>query len=418
LQTEVEQIQSNNIRAALRWINQCEATGEKSIWHIESLWAVENFLRSCTSEEEKIFVEAVKRDNIILSANYANIMSGLCQPEEQNWVLEYARLLETKYGFDIRNAMITDIPGITHSALASYVNNDIPYLSIGPNYVETQPDKGDRVGGIIREQGDKVFYWKPDINSDKKLLVWTAGKGYSYFHGITDAAKQASWENRLSKYCEELNFKNYPYEIVQLRYTKNADNGPVDTGLCAFVEAWNQRFSTPQLVISDVNHLFEAMEKIHGKGLPVLTGEISPYWEDGAWSTAKEEMQNREIALRTIAMEKYARTNRSYDQHSKEFYTLRKNVVLFHEHTWGSWCSISDPEIAFTTEQWKIKKSFLDSAWTHYQSLARALNFHFTMPRIKTMGGAGITDFELDMLTGGLKKILAHEKNLVADSAG
>jgi hypothetical protein len=160
------------------------------------------------------------------------------------------------------------------------------------------------------------------------------------------------------------------------------------------------------------------MEKIHGKDLPVLTGEISPYWEDGAWSTAKEEMENREIALRTIAMEKFARANGSYDPHQNEFYLLRKNVVLFHEHTWGSWCSISDPEIAFTTEQWKIKKSFLDSARTHYQSLARALNFHFTMPRIKTMGGAGITDFELDTRTGGLQKIFAHEKNLVADSAG
>lgn len=418
LQTEVERIQSNNIRAAIRWVNQCRQTTQRSVWHIESLWAVENFLRSCTKDEEQQFVDAVKSGHIVLSANYANIMSGLCQPEEQNWVLEYAGLLEKKYGFEIRNAMITDIPGVTYSALASYVNNDIPYLSIGPNYVETQPDRGDRVGGIIREQGDKVYYWKPDVSSDKKLLVWTAGKGYSYFHNITDGAKQASWENRLSKYCEELNMKSYPYEMVQLRYTKNADNGPVDTGLCAFVEAWNKRFSTPQLVISDVNTLFEAMEKKHGKELPVVTGEISPYWEDGAWSTAGEEMENREIAIRTIAMEKFAKANGKYDSHASEFCSLRKNVVLFHEHTWGSWCSISDPEIAFTTDQWKIKKSFLDSARTKYQSLARALNFHFTLPETKTPVGKGITNFELDPRTGGLQKIMAHGKNLVSDTSG
>ena len=114
--------------------------------------------------------------------------------KEQDWNNEYARRLEKQYGFDIVSAMITDIPGISYSALKSYVENGIRYLSLGPNYVDNLPDKGDRVGGVIREQGDVAFYWKPDSLSERKLLVWTAGKGYSYFHNITSEEMESGWE--------------------------------------------------------------------------------------------------------------------------------------------------------------------------------------------------------------------------------
>lgn len=414
LQTEVEKIQTENIRSALRWTSVCDQKGMKPVWHIESLWAVENFLRTASEDEIKAFESSVNKGNIVLSANYANILTGLCQPEEQRWALEYAQHLEEKFDFDIRNVMITDIPGITWSALKAYVEEGIPYLSIGPNYIETQPDHGDRVGGVIREQGDQIYYWKPDSTSEKKLLVWTAGKGYSYFHNITEQAKAASWESRISRYCGELSQKNYPYKIVQLRYTKNADNGPVDTNLCAFVETWNETYLTPRLEISSIDKLFARMEAEHGHELPVVTGEITPYWEDGAWSTAAEELENRELALRTIAMEKYAREKKLYKKYEQKFYSLHRNIVMFHEHTWGSWCSISDPELAFTTAQWEIKKSFLDSARSAYNELSLALNFHFVMPEQQSkMKDSFITDFEIDPANGGLRKIMVGGKNVV-----
>ena len=416
LQQEVAAIQGNNIRLALKHTRQ-PCANDTLIWHVESLWAVEHFLKSATAQEEKAFVEAVQSGRIVLSANYANVMSGLCQPQEHAWVLEYAKELEQRYGFTIRNAMITDVPGINRSALSAYLDAGIPYLSLGPNYVETQPDKGDRVGSLVREQGDRAFYWKPDQDCDKQLLVWTAGKGYSYFHNITDAARSGAWEERLSRYCDELMQKAYPYDMVQLRYTKHADNGPVDTGLCAFVAEWNTRFSAPSLVISDVNTLFGQFETRYGSTLKTHTGEISPYWEDGAWSTAAEESENRLIARKTVAMEDHAKSSNQYNNRALEFAALHRQIVLFHEHTWGAWCSISDPEIAFTTEQWRIKRSFLDSARTMYADLAKQLNFHYTEPRSNKKSKHRITDFTLDTRHGGLSSVLADGREYLEPAA-
>ncbi len=418
LQPEVEQIQNRNIRDAIHWIRNNRNSGQQPVWHIESLWAVENFLRHATVREEKEFSEAVRNGQLVLSANYANILSGLCQPEEQDWVLEFARQVEKKYGIKIANAMITDIPGISRSALSSYVRNNIPYLSLGPNYVESLPDKGDRVGGVIKEQGDKIFYWKPSPESNKKLLVWTAGKGYSMFHGIADSEKQQSWEKRISDYCNELTEKNYPFDLVQLRYTKNADNGPVDTLLTEFVENWNRLYITPRLQIASINKLFSEFERQYGKTIPEYTGEISPYWEDGAYSTAIEEMENRELAIKTIALENFARKAGKFDPNESAFYLLHKNIILFHEHTWGSWCSISDPEIPFTTEQWKIKKQFLDSAGYYYRQLSGRLKYKYVTPKKHIAGNLPISDFAADSLHGGLYSILVNGQNRVSPGKG
>jgi hypothetical protein len=416
LQTEVEQIQNRNIVTAIHWIKTNENKLEKPIWHIESLWAVENFLKIASTIEKELFRKYVKSGNLVLSANYANILTGLCQAEELNWALEYANYLKKEYGFEINNVMTTDIPGLSYSAFLSYVNNNIPYLSFGPNYVGALADKGDRVGGVIKEQGDKAFYWKADSSSDKKLLVWTAGKGYSYFHGITNSEKQEAWEQRISDYCEELLNKQYPYEMVQLRYTKVSDNGPVDTSLLGFIENWNQQFSVPQLKLSSVNTLFSSFESKYGKELPVYSGEISPYWEDGAYSTAKEEMDNRLLVLKTLSLEKEINRRKDKDKFKAKLYLLHKNVVLFHEHTWGSWCSISDPEIPFTTEQWAIKKGFLDSAQFYYESISKELLFKESFKKQKSAPNLAIQDYEIDQIHGGLKSIVINQNELVSSN--
>ncbi|HYM93741.1 MAG TPA: hypothetical protein VET23_06355, partial [Chitinophagaceae bacterium] len=416
LQTEVEKIQNRNIEDAVNWIANNKNAKEKPYWNIESLWAVENYLSTASKEKIARFVNTVKSGQLVLSANYANILTGLCQPQEQNWALEYARKLEKQFGFAIQNVMITDIPGISRSALSAYVKNHIRYLCLGPNYVENLPDKGDRVGQVIKEQGDKIFYWKPDSASAEKLLVWTAGKGYSFFHGIAESEKQQVWEKKISQYCNELVNKNYPYEMVQLQYTKNSDNGPVDTMLCSFVENWNRQYKIPKLKIASVNTLFKEFEEKYKKEIPVYTGEISPYWEDGAYSSAVEEMDNRELALKTIAMEKYARQKNKYAANEEMFYRLHRGIIMFDEHTWGAWSSISDPETAFTIEQWRIKKQFLDSAKYYYQQLSSLLGFQYQTPSGNITSNKRIEDFTVDTIHGGLRSILVNHENIVSNS--
>jgi hypothetical protein len=373
LQTEVAKIQTENIRAALRWIGNGGVGAIEPIWHIESLWAVENFLKEASATEEAAFVGAIKAGQLVLSANYANCLTGLMRPEEFVWLTAYAHELERKYGIHISNAMVTDIPGQTYAAFAAYTQQQIPYLSLGPNYVANHADHGDRVGGVIHETGDQPFMWQSKTDSSQQLFVWTAGKGYSYFHNISAGQQFFEWEKRLSAYTQELSA--YPYDVVQLRYTKNADNGPVDTTLCEFIAAWNSKYSAPQLVLSNLDTLFSNFLKKYKDDLPVQSGEISPYWEDGAYSTAAEEIQARRLVKEVIDLEEKLPQPLA-PQTTQQLRALHRNLILFHEHTWGAWCSISAPDVFFTSEQWRIKKSFLDSAQLQFSRIGKQAQFN------------------------------------------
>lgn len=411
-QTEVEKIQTQNIRAALRWIKANRGSQQRPIWHIESLWAVENFMKTASVAEKNLFAEYVQSGQIVLSGNFANILTGLCRPQEQSWALEYGNSLRKDMQMPIKMVMTTDIPGISASAMQAYLDNGYTYLSLGPNYVKNLPDHGDRIGSMLEAQGDQIFWWKPNAGSDKKLMVWTAGRGYSMFHGISDSEKQYQWEQRLSDYMNELDQRNYPYEDIQLRYTKNADNGPVDTLLLDFIRQWNERYASPRLELSSIPELFDMMAKKHGDAFPVLQGEITPYWEDGAYSTAAEEIEARQLAAKTIQLEQKM-PQPSSPEVRRKLYQLHRNLVLFHEHTWGAWCSITDPDNSFTTDQWIFKKAFLDSARLQYQNLES----HFAA--LKTADNKMVKGLALkivpDTLRGGFT-LYDQQGRLLADT--
>jgi hypothetical protein len=60
------------------------------------------------------------------------------------------------------------------------------------------------------------------------------------------------------------------------------------------------------------------------------------------------------------------------------FYDARKNIVMFHEHTWGAWNSISSPDDAFVVNQWNYKKAFIDSVKLYINKIESIL-----LPEVK-----------------------------------
>jgi hypothetical protein len=374
LQDDVAKIQISNIRSALKLIEQTKnyPSGSRFVWNIESVWAVDNFLNEATEEEKKNFLDAVRKKQIGLSGHYANILTGLCKPEELSWITERAVQLRNKFQLPINSVMLTDIPGVSWSEVQSLADNGFKYFSNGPNYQPRFPDLGERIGGTIRDFGDKSFYWMSE-NGKSKILFWTAGHGYSMFHQIPSADLDEKRKDKLADYMSELDSINYPYDIVQLRYNIKTDNGPTDSTLCDFVKTWNEKYVSPKLVITTVSDMMEKFEQRYAKQIPVLSGDFTPYWEDGAYSTAKEEGDVRVLSEKIIQLQKLYQLNPSKDIDTNWFYRARRSVVMFHEHTWGSWNSISEPDVPFTTRQWDYKKRFCDSATYYVKQIENGL---------------------------------------------
>jgi len=337
--------------------------GSQFKWNAEVLWAVEGYMREAPAEKREAFVDAVKKGWIGLDALYGNELTALCRPEELVRLVDYAGQLREEYGVSIDSAMITDVPGYTWGIVPVLAQTPVKYFCVGPN-------RGHRIGYTLSTWGDKPFYWVSPCGQHR-ILTWVAGEGYSLFH----SGKLSS--GRLFEYLKRLEKSEYPYDMLQVRYSIGGDNGPPDPGLADYVRDWNEKYAYPKLVVATTSDMFREFEGRYGDKLPVVAGDFTPYWEDGAGSSARETAVNRASAERLVQAETLFGMLRPGNYPVDGFDDAWRNVVLYDEHTWGSYNSISEPEGDFTKSQWKIKQAFaLDGDRQSRELLDEALSGH------------------------------------------
>ena len=349
LQADVVKKQDSNIETGLRLARDTAdyPPGARFVWNAEVLWCVDNYLREATPEKRAAFIAAVKAGQIGLDAFYCNILTGLCRPEELLNLMSYATRLSEQCGVPIESAMISDVPGYTWSTVSAMAQAGVKYFSFAPNYF-------DRMGGTMKEWQNRPFWWKgPDGQS--RVLCWCPSRGYALGHLIGDGQALARF---IPQYLVELETNQYPYDVTYLRWNVHGDNGSPDEKLSDVVRAWNERYAYPQLIISTTAAAFREFERRYGSQLPEFSGDYTPYWEDGAASSALETAMNRASAERLVQAENLWAMRRPAPYPAAAFQEAWRNVLLYSEHTWGAHNSISQPDLPFVRDQWKVKQGF------------------------------------------------------------
>jgi hypothetical protein len=349
LQADVEAKQNDNMEAALRLARETASypEGSRFKWNVEVLWPVENYLRQATPEKRAAFLKAVKSGQVGLDAFYGNILTGLCRPEELLQLMSYATRLSKMSGVAIESAMISDVPGYTWSTVSAMAEAGVKYFSFAPNYF-------DRMGGTMKEWQNRPFWWVGP-NSQDRVLCWCPSRGYALGHLIGDGEALARF---MPEYLTELETSRYPYDITHLRWNVHGDNGSPDDKIAGVIRDWNAKYVFPRLIISTTAEAFRAFEKRYGEFLPTFAGDYTPYWEDGAGSSALETAMNRASAERLVQAETLWSLREPGAFPAEKFHEAWRNVLLYSEHTWGAHNSISQPDLPFVRDQWKVKRGF------------------------------------------------------------
>ncbi len=351
IQTEIEDKQVRNLIDGMAIARRTTGypAGARFVWNIEVLWAADLYLRRLGEPQREEFLEAVKSGRIALNGMYLNELTGLCRPEELMRLFRKATQLGVRTGVPVESAMISDVPGYTWGAVSAMAQAGIKYFSVAPNYF-------DRIGDILVQWENKPFYWvAPDGRS--KVLVWIPFWGYAMSHRYHKMSSQL-----VEDFCDGLAQRGYPYDIAYVRWSGHGDNAVPDPAICDFIKDWNASHASPRFIISSTTEAFREFEERHGDQLPRVSGDWTPYWEDGAGSSALETAMNRASSDRVAQAEAvWAMLNpRGYP--ASAFEDAWRNVLLYSEHTWGAWCSISDPLRRDTREQWAIKQSYAVAA--------------------------------------------------------
>ena len=175
-------------------------------------------------------------------------------------------------------------------------------------------------------------------------------------------------------YLHELDASDYPYDMVQLRYSIGADNGPPDPYLPQFVRRWNSRYASPRLVIATTHEMFREFERRYGAELPTVSGDFTPYWEDGAASSAWETSLHRAAADRLVQAQTLWAMLDPHGYPSDAFRAAWRNVLLYSEHTWGGHDRGSNPDSKLEQAVWSKKRATaLDATWQSRELLQAAL---------------------------------------------
>jgi hypothetical protein len=376
-QTNVVEKQMANLRKAMAIARQTEnyPAGARFVWNTEVLWSADDFMQHQSDADKAQFVDAVKRGQIALNGMYANELTGLCRPEELLQLCAYSTRLGAQCGVKVDAAMQSDVPGMTWGTATAMAQAGIRYFSLAPNYF-------DRIGDIMVQWQDKPFWWISPSGKER-ILVWVPWTGYALSHIINHFSE--TW---VGDYQQHLDSLQFPYDISYVRWSGHGDNAEPDAEICEFIKSWNTEYAWPKFVISSTSEAFAALEKKYGDKLPQFKGDLTPYWEDGAGSSALETAMNRNSGDRLVQAGTLFALRNPDAYSAPAFDEAWKNILLYSEHTWGAWCSVSDSENPFTLRQWEVKRSFATDADQQSKALlARALD---TGATAQTMSGVDV----------------------------
>ena len=359
IQPHIEEKQMNNIALAIDLARKTAdyPAGARFVWNEEVLWGTDLYMRRKSQSEKDELLEAVKKGWVSLNGMYANELTGLCRPEELMQLFRYSLDLGRQCGVTIDSAMLSDVPGYTWGTVTAMAQAGIRYFSAAPN-------NGDRIGAVRNEWHDKPF-WHVSPSGKEKVLVWMPGHGYS------------SWPTAnedMAAGCQELlDTVSFPYDISYIRWSGHGDNAVPDPQICEFVKSWNQEYEWPKFIISSTGEAFSTFEKRYGNQLPVFKGDLTPYWEDGAGSSALETRINRNSADRLVQAQALAAMRTPGEYKLAEFDEAWRNVLLYSEHTWGAAASVRDPDAPASKQQWAIKRQFALDGESQSKNLVAAM---------------------------------------------
>ncbi len=351
MQSAVEEKQMNNLLTGIDFAKRTKdyPAGARYVWNLEGSYVADLFLHRMNEKQQADLLNAIETGGVALNGMYVNTLTGLCRPEELLNLFSFSKELAAKTNTTMDAAMISDVPGYTWGTVTAMSDAGIKYFSVAPNYF-------DRIGNILVQWENNPFYWVSP-SGNQKVLVWIPYMGYALSHVYTRLDPDF-----VTLYANKLIEAKYPYDISYVRWSGHGDNAVPEIEVSEFVKQFNETYDWPKFIISSTSSAFHAFEDRYGKDLPSFKGDWTGYWEDGSGSSAFETSQNRTSSSGLTQEEALWAMIDPAKFPADKFKAAWRNVILYSEHTWGAYLSVSAPLDPLTIAQWKVKKSYADTA--------------------------------------------------------
>jgi hypothetical protein len=374
------------IREAMRLV---EADGDDSSpaalrWTVELSRPLLEFLHTASSDEIERFKALVERGRMAVTAGYLH-MTQLIGHEEYVRYFQPVREIRD-YGLPVSVVQHGDINGLSRGVvpLMREAGLDTLVMALNPDH------------GRAPFEQPSAFIWEGEDGS--QVLVWLslfyslANNTWEIMQGHIDKAVEPL--QRIIRRLEERDDYPFDFFIGHAAEDNMYPNALISDG----VRQWNEQGIQPPIRLVTVD---EAMARVrpYRDTLPVVRGEWVDWWAHGHGSSAYEVGISRTARANLRAAEAAAalyqlqpNDNQPYlppgwtpitnwyrvgvvppdeAQWQPRINSAYDDLLLFEEHTWGSFESFTYPHSLFTLAHWQQKANFAYHAASEGHDLAR-----------------------------------------------
>lgn len=343
-------------------LDYCDATDNypdfaKFKWTCEISWAVSEYLKCRPVQQIERLKKRVKEGRIEIATMYLNFDE---LPDEQTLAASLAPIKQFREnGLKAEVAMQNDVNGIGWCFSEFFPDAGVKYVNMGTH--------GHRA--LICFDKPTVFWWQSP--SGKKTLTYRAEHyNHGNFFGIhTDNFEQ--FEERVLKYLDEMQAKNYPYDILVAQHSGYfTDNAPPSTKSCEMLKKWNYKYEWPKLRTAVASEFFKTVETQYADKIETIRGAWPDWWTDGFASGAREAAVSRithsDVIANQGALSFAKMLGATLPKTTDDKINEINNALLFYdEHTFGYSESVRDAYGLETWEQRSLKQSYAWEAYRH-----------------------------------------------------
>ena len=317
---------------------------------MDGSWNLEQLLDTRSPEKRDEVLNLIRQKKMAMPAQYCNLLTGYSSLETLYRSLYFSKTFARRYGLPFEYANITDIPSYSGAYPSILASAGVKYFVAASN--------NDRAPVFAHEQWNSKspFWWEgPD---GQRILFWYS-RHYEQVETlfglppVLDAIRES-----LPVYLEAFSTREYKPDVALL-YGTQVENTDLFPSTATFVPQWNEEFAYPHLEYATFADFFAYIDKNYAAELPTYKGDGGPYWEDGAGSDAFYTAIDRENQNRAFSAEVLSSAVNSFqpDVHApqRQMTDIWRNIVLFSEHTWTSWNSVSQPDHGEAVDQLEVK---------------------------------------------------------------
>ncbi|WP_103129554.1 glycosyl hydrolase-related protein [Deinococcus aerius] len=352
-QEEVAERHSRNLDTAIAFL---EAGQPNFTYHLDCGWVLEDYLATRAEGQLERLRHWVRAGRINLVSNYADLLTQFAGLEDLIRNASFSNAFLAPLGKRAELCAVVDVASVTASYPDLLAGAGVRYLVHANNQ-----DRGPfRVNGNLHRASP--FWWEGPAGG--RVLTWLA-KMYCELRKVCGSPPGLSAAERgLTLWLEEFDRPDYAPDCVLL-YGQEADNTDLDPQPNRFIGEWNAAYAYPRLVAADPADFFREAERC-GDRLPVLRGDGGAYWEDGVLTSLAETIQARDAQARLPAAETLGTLAAIHDPRLRPNEALYadawRDLLLYDEHTWGAFLSVTDPEARLARDQWEVKAAFAQRA--------------------------------------------------------